>query len=107
MPRKAMLYTCKEIANACILKWEKLSRATPKELIEFSVDESAVPTLSERLHDRLKNWLVELGEQVKDSRGNPKYSSYSGDSQPIDIRFGMKHVEYQPDVVWKNTVNYF
>lgn len=56
--------------------------------------------MSEKLHDRLKQWLVELGKQIKDGRGNPQYESYSGDSQPIDIRVGMKHVEYQPDVVW-------
>jgi len=56
--------------------------------------------LTDRLHDSLKKWLVELGKSVKDSKGNPKYSAYSGDSQPVDIRFGMKHIEYQPDVVW-------
>ena len=59
-----------------------------------------VPTLSENLHDSLKEWLVELGKQAKDKRGNPRYESYSGDSQPVDIRSGTKHVEYQPDVVW-------
>jgi hypothetical protein len=58
--------------------------------------------MSERLHNPLKQWLVELGEQTKDSRGNPRYEAYSGDSQPIDIRYGKKHVEYKPDVVWNH-----
>jgi hypothetical protein len=49
----------------------------------------------------LKQWLVELGKQSKDANGNPRYeASYSGDSEPIDIRYGKKHVEYIPDVVW-------
>jgi hypothetical protein len=56
--------------------------------------------LSESLHNSLKQWLVELGKQAKDSRGNPKYEAYSGDSQAVDIRYGKKHVEYNPDVVW-------
>jgi len=56
--------------------------------------------LSENLHDSLKQWLVELGKQVKDAKGNPRYEAYSGDSEPIDIRYGKKHVEYNPDVVW-------
>ena len=30
------------------------------------------------------------------------YKSYSGDSEPLDIRLRQKHIEYQPDVVWKN-----
>lgn len=59
-----------------------------------------IPVLSESLHDSLKQWLVDLGNQIKDSRGNPKYEAYSGDSQPIDIRYGKKHIEYSPDVVW-------
>jgi hypothetical protein len=56
--------------------------------------------LSESLHDSLKQWLVELGKQTKDANGNPRYEAYSGDSQPIDVRYGKKHVEYNPDVVW-------
>jgi hypothetical protein len=56
--------------------------------------------LSETLHDSLKQWLVELGKQIKDAKGKPRYEAYSGDSQPIDIRYGKKHVEYNPDVVW-------
>lgn len=58
--------------------------------------------MSESLHDSLKQWLVELGGQVKDARRNPRYEAYSGDSQPIDIRYGKKHVEYNPDVVWNH-----
>jgi hypothetical protein len=58
--------------------------------------------LSESLHDSLKQWLVELGKQIKDARGNPRYEAYSGDSQPVDIRYGKKHVEYNPDVVWRH-----
>lgn len=56
--------------------------------------------LSESLHNSLKQWLVELGKQAKDARGNPKYEAYSGDSKPIDVRYGKKHVEYNPDVVF-------
>jgi hypothetical protein len=56
--------------------------------------------LSENLHNSLKQWLVELGKQAKDSKGNVKYEAYSGDSQALDIRYGKKHVEYNPDVVW-------
>jgi len=59
-----------------------------------------VSVLSENLHDSLQQWLVELGEQAKDAKGNQRYEAYSGDSQPVDIRFGKKHIEYNPDVVW-------
>ena len=58
--------------------------------------------LSASLHDSLKQWLVELGERAEDAKGNAKYEAYSGDSEPIDIRYGKKHIEYNPDVVWNN-----
>jgi hypothetical protein len=57
--------------------------------------------LSESAHQILKKYLLELGESVKDSRGKAYYEVYSGDSEPLDIRLGKKHLEYQPDVVWK------
>lgn len=50
--------------------------------------------MNTRVHEKLKYFLIELGE----SKG---YKSYSGDSQPLDIRLKQKHIEYQPDVVWK------
>ena len=56
--------------------------------------------LSESLHNSLKQWLVELGKRIKDANGKPKYEAYSGDSRPIDVRYGKKHVEYLADVVW-------
>jgi hypothetical protein len=57
--------------------------------------------LSERVHNALKEYLLELGEESKDSTGRPYYEVYSGDSQPIDIRLGKRRIEYKPDVVWE------
>ncbi|MEM3697466.1 MAG: hypothetical protein QXQ94_08230 [Candidatus Bathyarchaeia archaeon] len=57
--------------------------------------------MSERTHDVLKEYLLELGRSVKDFKGKPYYRVYSGDSEPIDIRLGKKHIEYLPDVVWE------
>lgn len=57
--------------------------------------------MSERTHVVLKEYLLELGKQVKDARGQPYYKVYSGDSEPIDIRFRRKHIEYAPDIVWE------
>jgi hypothetical protein len=57
-------------------------------------------TVRRRVHTRLKRWLLKLGKDVEDSHGNPYYKVYSGDTQPIDIRFRMKRIEYRPDVVW-------
>ena len=57
--------------------------------------------MSERTHVVLKEYLLELGKKVKDGRGQPYYEVYSGDSEPIDIRFRRRHIEYPPDVVWE------
>lgn len=57
--------------------------------------------MSEKVHSALKEYLLELGTNVKDSKRKPYYRVYSGDSEPIDIRFGKKHYEYLPDVVWE------
>jgi hypothetical protein len=51
-------------------------------------------------HDQLKHWLIDLGRRVKNSRGSACYQCTSGDSEPLDIRLGKKHVTYQPDVIW-------
>lgn len=37
--------------------------------------------------------MVELGKEHG-------YETYSGDSQPVDVRVKRKHIEYAPDVVW-------
>jgi len=57
--------------------------------------------MSEKAHNTLKEYLLELGRNVKDSKGKPYYRVYSGDSEPIDIRRGKKHIEYAPDVIWE------
>lgn len=57
--------------------------------------------MSESVHEVLKAYLLDLGKEVKDARGNPYYEVYSGDSEPIDIRFRRRHIEYLPDVVWE------
>lgn len=57
--------------------------------------------MSEKVHGALKEYLLELGTNVKNSKGKPYYRVYSGDSEPIDIRLGKKHYEYLPDVVWE------
>lgn len=46
------------------------------------------------LHDRLKYWLIELGNSLG-------YESYSGDSEPLTVQLGKWHDSYQPDVVWR------
>lgn len=51
-------------------------------------------TKQQKIHDELKQWLLELGQKSSYDK------SYSGDSQPIDIRIKKKHIEYNPDVVW-------
>lgn len=51
-------------------------------------------------HNELKQWLLNLGKKVKDAKGNPYYKVYSGDSEPVDIRLGKRHIPYQPDVIW-------
>jgi len=67
---------------------------------EESKDLKSIFTVRRRTHTRLKRWLLKLGKNVEDSKGNPYYKVYSGDTQPIDIRFKMKRIEYRPDVVW-------
>lgn len=57
--------------------------------------------MSESVHEILKRYLLDLGREVKDSRGKPYYEVYSGDSEPIDIRLRRRHIEYLPDVVWE------
>jgi len=57
--------------------------------------------LSQSIHEILKAYLLDLGKEVKDSRSKPYYEAYSGDSQPIDIRSGRRHIEYSPDVIWE------
>lgn len=53
-------------------------------------------------HDELKKLLVESGANATSSNGKPYFSrSYSGDSEPIDVRRGRKSVEYAPDVIWE------
>ena len=48
-----------------------------------------------RLHDKLKTFLIAVGAKEG-------YKSFSGDSECLDIRLKRKHIEYQPDVIWKN-----
>jgi len=58
--------------------------------------------MSGKLHDQLKNWLLEVGEHSVDRKGKLYYTrTYSGDSEPLDIRKGKKHVEYRPDVIFE------
>ena len=52
-----------------------------------------MPRKKKTVHEDLKQWLLELGK----SNG---YETYSGDSEPIDIRIKRKRVEYIPDVIW-------
>ena len=47
-----------------------------------------------RLHTKLKKFLIEVGTKEG-------YTSYSGDSECLDVRFKRKHIEYKPDVIWK------
>lgn len=51
-------------------------------------------------HDKLKSFLIELGEKEG-------YKSYSGDSEPLDIRLKQKRIEYKPDVIWKRREKYY
>lgn len=52
-------------------------------------------------HDNLKWHLVKIGKEAVDSSGNPYFSrSYSGDSEPLDVRRGMNSIEWLPDVIW-------
>lgn len=53
-----------------------------------------MPRKKKSVHDELKQWLLDLGAK------SGYDEAYSGDSEPIDIRIGEKHVEYHPDVVW-------
>ena len=48
-----------------------------------------------RLHDELKVFLVEVGKKEG-------YTSFSGDSECLDIRLKKRHSEYKPDVIWKS-----
>lgn len=53
-----------------------------------------------KLHEELKNFLVELGKK----KG---YRSFSGDSECLDIRIKKKRIEYKPDVIWKTNNSYY
>lgn len=66
----------------------------------FVSDIWRVYSLSGSPHDALKAYLLDLGKKVEDYKGKPYYEVYSGDSEPIDIRLGRRHIAYQPDVVW-------
>ncbi|HMK94311.1 MAG TPA: hypothetical protein VK536_02805 [Candidatus Limnocylindrales bacterium] len=64
--------------------------------------------MSETAHTALKKYLTELGKTVKDSKGKPYYDSCgSGDSEPLDIRSGKRHLEYYPDVIWERGGKHF
>jgi len=55
-----------------------------------------------RLHEQLKNWLIDLGKSVKDKRGADYYSKvWTGDSESLTIQLGNWRDSYSPDVVWK------
>jgi hypothetical protein len=53
-----------------------------------------------KFHEKIKNFLIELGEKEG-------YKSYSGDSEPLDIRLRKKRIEYKPDVIWKRRETYY
>ena len=53
-----------------------------------------------QLHNRLKHWLIELGKEAG-------YESFSGDSEPIDIRVKRSRIEYKPDVVWNRRGKFY
>lgn len=50
--------------------------------------------MSKTPHNQIKSFLIELGKEEG-------YKSYSGDSEPLDIRLRRKRIEYKPDVIWK------
>lgn len=55
-------------------------------------------------HNDLRDILVEYGEKAQDKKNNTFFSrSYSGDSEPLDVRRGQKSIEWNPDVVWIRT----
>jgi len=45
-------------------------------------------------HTTVKDILFEIAESTK------YWKAKSGDSQPLDIRKGKRHIEYNPDVYW-------
>jgi len=51
-------------------------------------------------HEELKSFLIELGQKEG-------YKSYSGDSEPLDIRLKQKRIEYKPDVIWRRREAYY
>lgn len=62
--------------------------------------------MSEKLHGILKEYIMELGQKVKNSKGQPYYRVYSGDSEPIFIAYGKKYLKYPPDVVYERKGRY-
>ena len=54
----------------------------------------------------MKKFLIELGKSARDSKGNPYYEVYSGDSEPLDIRLKKRRFEYPADVIWKRRGKY-
>jgi hypothetical protein len=55
-------------------------------------------TKEERLHNRIKSLLAKAGKEEG-------YTTYSGDTECVDIRFKKKRVEYKPDVIWKGKIS--
>jgi len=47
-----------------------------------------------RVHDKVKTWLIDLGEKNYDR-------AWSGDDQLLDVRIKKGHTEYRPDVIWE------
>jgi len=53
------------------------------------------------IHNNLRDLLVEMGSKGIDSKGERYFSrSYTGDSEPLDIRRGKKSTEWNPDIIW-------
>ena len=67
----------------------------------MSLEVEALTKQKKRVHDELKQWLLDLGKKSGYDH------TYSGDSEPIDIRIKKKHVEYNPDVVWNHKGNLY
>lgn len=45
-------------------------------------------------HTAVKKALMELGESTE------RYKAKSGDSEPLDVRLGKRHITYRQDVYW-------
>jgi len=52
-------------------------------------------------HNDLRDILIEFGEKALDKNNKTYFSrSYSGDSEPLDLRRGRKSTEWNPDIIW-------